>query len=63
MIPLPEFLTKMRSIYAGDPYSICKIQRLQDAQIQIRKLYMDRDTLVDEFVRITSGLFKDNQLI
>jgi hypothetical protein len=63
MIPLPEFMTQMRNIYARDLYSICKIQRLQNAQIQIKKLSMDRDTLVDEFVRITSGLFKDNQPI
>ena len=55
MIPLPEFMTQMRNIYARDLYSICKIQRVQDAQIQIEKLLMERDKLLDEFVRITSG--------
>ena len=55
MIQAREFLILMYNIYAQILFLILKIQRLQDAQLQTKKSFMDQDKLMDEFVRITLG--------
>jgi hypothetical protein len=63
MTPHRECLTNMHNTYAQTLFSICKIQRPQDACLKIKKSLMDQDISMDEFAKIILGLFKDNQLI